>query len=158
MPTTYCPHSGCGASVDYTGTKPLTCPKCRRAFASAFARAVETVEEAPPLRRRAPVTASKKPVTLVKRTRPSRFADLKDTAPASTIMNPADEIPAEVLGAAESGDDGEGYDGTDASPEEIAQYAEELKAALNEDDIIIDMGEQPERFRGYYNAGNKAKS
>lgn len=154
MPTTYCPQTGCGAEIHYTGAKPKSCPKCRRDFAAAFARAAKVEEEPesrPSPRRAALVTPKKSP--LLKRDRPSRFAESRDTVAASSFMNQGD-LPPELRAPEpdELSEDDLDEITASADPSEVSALAAELMGTIDENDIIVDLGEEPIRFQGCYDA------
>lgn len=122
MPTIYCPTNACGAAVQYAASKPETCPKCGKAFASAF----KTVTAAPTL---APVAPK---VAAVKATRPSsafvKGNHVASPYPTSTIAHDAGyEAPDDDL-LVEGGED--------ATKDEIAARASEIQASIDPSTIV----------------------
>lgn len=139
MPTIFCAAQGCGAMIDYTGSKPKTCSKCNQSFSSVFANITAPVATPTKQQLVAPKPRSTK---LLPKSRPSRFDSLPSVA--SSIMNPPEDLEAIPPGSEDLEEDG-----GPVSQDQVAAYAEELRASINEDDIRVDLGDGPIRYRDW---------
>lgn len=131
MQTTYCPH--CGAVHNYEASKPITCSKCEKPFASAFA-SVSVVT--PKVNSKPKITKFAKPA----------FARNHQDDIEPTIMAPygGESIP-DITENVETDTTNEDEE---VNEEAVAALAEQLKSEFDVK-IIIDEAEDPVSYRNW---------
>ena len=139
--------------VDYSGVKPKTCPKCNQPFSAAFTVPVTAIPDSAPKESRAKSVAPKKKSRILAG---AKFMGKEEpaTPSKSTFMNPQD-IPQDQDSDTPEDQWNDDTEDEEVAPDEVATYAEELKASLNEEDIQVQFADQPVRFQWH---GPKAKS
>lgn len=131
MQTTYCPH--CGAVNNYEASKPITCSKCEKPFASAFIAASVIT----------PKVISKPKLT--KFSKPS-FAKAIQEDIQPIMMSPygGESIP-DITENVETDTTNEDEE---VNEEAVAALAEQLKSEFDVK-IIIDEAEDPVSYRNW---------
>jgi hypothetical protein len=141
MPTYYCPFDRCGAAIQYTITKPTTCPRCERRFADAFKVAVAQTPPPP-----APVVEEDDEPRLTRSALEARRKSLSTTSVKPRTRRERDDTAANVMTPVgskahpalpdpepESDIEDDTYD-----PREARRLARELAASIDPSTIVVE--------------------